>query len=84
MIYYYMTFSSITMATKVRKAFEFDGDYFALMHTPQEIARNGCGYSLKFKAGRLPDVRRAAWENSVTPMGLYRLMPDNRYEEVPM
>ena len=81
MNYYIAVFSSITLANKLKKYFQYDGSFMALMHAPTSIPMNGCAYCLRFREEKLNDVMEAANRFDIPIKAIYREMPNHAYQE---
>ncbi len=81
MIYYIAVFSSITYANKLKKHFQYDGSFMALMHAPSSLPVNGCAYCLRFRENKLQDVMEAAKRFDIPIKAIYRELPDHLYQE---
>ena len=65
------TMASITSATRLKRhAYEF-GVYSSVIQTPQIIAREGCGYSLRFDDSAKNIILNAAGELGVKIRSFY-------------
>lgn len=80
---FYVVFSSVTIATSVKKIIERRGVTAALMHTPQAIQLNGCSYSLKVKEKDYIEVVNAAKSAGAHVLAVYKSL-ENGFEEVRM
>ena len=69
---YYVLFNSITMATRVRNHFKYEGVTLSMTHTPKEISKGGCSYSLIVKPVYLNNVLAIADDYGITVKGVYQ------------
>lgn len=69
---YYVLFNSITMATRVRNHFKYEGVTLGMAHTPKEISKGGCSYSLIVKPVYLNNVLSAADDFGISVKGVYK------------
>jgi len=69
---YYVIFSSVTIATGVKKLLERRGITAILMHTPKALQLNGCSYSLKIKEKNYEEVLNAARSAGADVLAVYK------------
>ena len=81
-MYYIIAYSSITYATRIRNYFKYDGDYVGMLHTPREISKGGCSYSIKVKPGKLEQVLEVSKQCGFKIKGVYLQTDADTYEEV--
>ncbi len=63
---------SITTAVKLKKAIMRTGVVTpSVVHTPSEINKGGCSYSLRFKQDYIPIVKRSAENVHIIIKGLF-------------
>lgn len=80
---YFVVFSSITVATGVKKILERRGITASLLHTPKSIQLNGCSYSIKIKEKYYTEVLSAAKDAGAHVLAVFKAL-ENGYEEVGM
>ncbi len=68
---YYVLFNSITMATRIRNHFKYEGVSLYMAHTPKEISKGGCSYSIIVKPKYLEDILNVASEYGIAVKGVY-------------
>ena len=71
-LYYYIQFNSITTATRIKNHFRYDGDYVGVMHTPSEISKSTCSYSVKVKPHKLYQIVDIAHEMGYLIKAIHR------------
>ena len=83
MDYYLCIYSSVTLATRVRKQLSKDGEYVGMLHTPKAISKGGCSYALRFKKNKLAAAKKVSEQLGIKIKGIYRevLEDDCRYYE---
>lgn len=65
------TVASVTSATRIkRRIYEF-GVYSSVIQTPQILAKEGCGYSLRFEDSARKLVERASAELGIKIRAFY-------------
>lgn len=69
---YFVIFSSVTIATGVKKILERKGITAILMHTPKALQLNGCSYSLKTKERYYDEVLTAAQTAGADVIAVYK------------
>ncbi|MDD3766164.1 MAG: DUF3343 domain-containing protein [Eubacteriales bacterium] len=81
-MYYLISYSSITYATRIKNFFKYDGDYVAMLHTPSQISKGGCSYSIKVKPHKVKQVLEVSKKCGYKIKGVYKQIDANTYEEV--
>lgn len=69
---YYVLFNSITMATRLKNYFKYEGITVGMTHTPKEISSGGCSHSLIVKPEFLNAVLTAANDYGISVKGVYK------------
>ncbi len=85
MEYYLAKYSSMTLASRVKKRVNRDGSYVGVIHTPKCISKGGCTYSLRFKKNKLNEVENVSHELGIKIKGLFKEIKENgekRYETI--
>lgn len=70
-MHYYIVFSSITFASRVKRFFIGNDRDICLMHTPKSIPVNGCSYSLRVRKERVGEILKAARKMGIMTKGVY-------------
>ena len=83
-MYYLIAYNSVTFANRIKNHFRYDGDYVGVIHTPSEISKGGCSYSVKVKPFKLQEVLAISNEYGFKIKGIFQQTDDNRYNEVLM
>lgn len=65
------TVASVTSATRIKRRIYELGIYSSVIQTPQILAKEGCGYSLRFEDSAKNIVERAAHELGVRIRAFY-------------
>ena len=78
---YYVIFSSVTVATGVKKVLEKWGITSVLMHTPKSLQLRGCSYAIKVKKEHWGKVIDAARERGADVVAVFR-GTDGSFREV--
>lgn len=81
-MYCLIAYNSVTFANRIKNYFRYDGDYVGVIHTPVEISKGGCSYSVKVKPAKLEQVISVSRELGFKIKGVYRQTSDGRYVEV--
>lgn len=81
-MYYLVAYSSITFANGIKNYFKHDGDYIGVVHTPSELTKGGCSYSIKIKLNKLQQVINVSKEFGFKIKGIFQQLEDGRYIEV--
>lgn len=68
---YYVQFNSITLATRMKNHFRYSGRRVKMVHTPTELTKGGCSYSLIIEPHLLNEVLTAANDYGITVKGVY-------------
>lgn len=79
---YYFTFRSVTAAQSAAKRLEQAGIAAAMLRTPRALQKQGCGYSLRVRAGQFSEARALLTRLSVPFQRIYGKLPEGRWEEV--
>lgn len=74
---YYVVFNSITLATRVRNYFRYSNSRTQLVHTPSEISKGGCSYSIVVENQLVAEVIKVAKEYGIKVLGVYRETEDS-------
>ena len=80
---YFVIFSSVTIATGVKKLLEKKGITAILMHTPKALQLNGCSYSLKIKERYYNEVLNVAKTAGAQVIAVYKAADGNFWEVKP-
>jgi len=80
-MYYFIVYSSVTYATRIRNYFKNDGSYIGLLHTPAEISPGGCSYSVKVKQHNAQKVVEISRRFGFKIKGIYRQTESGSYVE---
>lgn len=80
---YFVIFSSVTIATGVKKILEKRGITAILMHTPKALQLNGCSYSLKIKEKHYNEVLNAAQAAGADVIAVYKATDSSFWEVKP-
>ena len=72
MEYYLAVFSSITLARRVKNEAVREGSYMGIINTPKHRSKGGCTYALRFKKGKLSEVKKIAQAFDVRIKGIYK------------
>lgn len=78
-------FMSGNYAYSLSRALEQKGYVFEVISTPCQIARDGCGYCLRFPESYMPVVLEQARESRISIREIYRVVPlfnKNKYERL--
>ena len=59
------TLASLTSANRIKRAISELGVYISIVQTPQVLAKEGCGYSLRFD-----DNAKRLIENTASDLGI--------------
>lgn len=65
------TVSSSTSANRIKRRINEFGVFSSVVQTPQSLAKDGCGYSLRFDDSAKPIVVRAAHELGIRIRAFY-------------
>ena len=79
---YYVVYSSITFATRIKKYFEHSRYHVTLMHTPSEISKGGCSYAVRVKREALADVISISKSYRMRIRGVYKKVGDSYFEVI--
>ena len=77
---YYFTFRSITTAQRAQRVCNEAGIGSYLMRTPKQLAKQGCGYSLKIPADRAGSAAELLRQADVPFQRIYQNMPSSPTE----
>jgi hypothetical protein len=80
-MYYLIAYNSITFANRIKKHFASDGDFIGILHTPKELSKGGCSYSVKVKPEKIKQVLDAS-NRLVINQRVYKQTGDGNYVEV--
>ncbi len=80
---YYVIFSSVTIATGVKKLLEKRGITAILLHTPKALQLNGCSYSLRIKPKDYNAVLSAAKTARADILGVFKSAEGGFWEVKP-
>ena len=83
MIYYLIICRSLTYAQRSAKALERAGITATVLKTPQNIAAEGCGYSVKVPINRLNNAVLTLKKVSLDPRRIFEAYDNGEYIEVP-
>lgn len=78
---YYVIFSSITFATRVKRFFIGNERDIGLLHTPKSIPVNGCSYCLRVRRNRVSEILAAADTMGIKTKGVF-IEKDGGFEGV--
>lgn len=81
-MYYLIAFNSVTFANRIKKHFMYDGDYLGVLHTPSELTKGSCSYSVKVKPEKLQQVLDVSKEFDFKIKGVFLQSDDGKYIEV--
>lgn len=81
-MYYLIAYNSITFANRIKKHFASDGDFVGILHTPKELSKGGCSYSVKVKPEKIKQVLDASNRFGFKIKGVYKQTGDGNYVEV--
>lgn len=70
---YYVKFNSITLATRMKNHFTYSGRRVKMVHSPAEITKGGCSYSLVIDPSLLDELLSAARDYGISVKGVYEL-----------
>lgn len=73
---HYIVFNSVTGATRVKNYFRFSGERVSMTHTPKEISKGGCSYSIVAEPRLTDQVLEAAKEYGIKVLGIYEQTPN--------
>ena len=79
---YFFTFRSVTAAQSAAKRLEQAGIAAAMLRTPRGLQKQGCGYSLRVRAGQFSEAHRLLTQFSAPFQRIYGKAPGGRWEEV--
>ena len=65
------TVASVTSATRIKRRIYELGVYSSVIQTPQILAKEGCGYSLRFEDSAKKIVEKAANELGIRVRAFY-------------
>ncbi|MDK2798759.1 MAG: hypothetical protein PWP27_509 [Clostridiales bacterium] len=71
MEYYLVIYSSVTLATRVKKYMPYDGDYIGIVHTPKSISKGGCSYALRCRKNKLSLVKKVSQDLGIKIKAIY-------------
>lgn len=74
---YYVVFNSITLATRVRNYFRYTNSKTRLVHTPAEISKGGCSYSIVVEKPLVAEVIKIAKEYGIKVLGVFNETEDS-------
>ena len=77
-----LTYRSLTYAQKAAKILERARVYAAIVRTPQELTREGCGYALKVRECDMSKTLSLLKKESASPKKVFEVFPDGRIEGV--
>jgi len=78
-MYCLIVYGSITFANRVKKYFINDGDYVGIVHTPSEISKGGCSYSIKVKPQKLQEILEASNKFGFKIRGIYMQTEEGKF-----
>lgn len=81
-LYYYIVYNSITYANRVNEMLDNQTGYSAVVHTPREISKGGCSYSIKATEDKFRKALKISQENNISVKGTFKETGKNRYTEV--
>ena len=79
---YHITFRSITLAQRGERALQRGGIGCTLQRAPKQMAKNGCGYSLRIRPMDAADALELLRQNQVPFSKLYAMQGDGTSEEL--
>ena len=82
MEFYFITFRSITPAQKAERLLRQAGYSCHIQRTPEWMAEQGCGYSLRVRHNDLNAVISLLLSAQVSYRKIYRNKPDGKFEAV--
>ena len=85
MEYCIASFSSITVANRVKGKIPKVNGFVGVMQTPSSLSQGGCGYSLRFKITLLKTIKSVVGELNVKVKGYYAEVNQNgiiSYEKI--
>ena len=72
MDYVLVILSSVNLVNQIKSRLNREGEYFAMIRAPQSVSSGGCGFALRFAAGKLPLVKQTARKLGISFDGIYR------------
>ena len=79
---YYFTFRSITTAQRGQRICNEAGIGSYLMRTPKQLARQGCGYSLKIPADQAQSAANLLRQANISFQRIYQNVPESPTEVI--
>lgn len=79
---YLLTCRSLTYAQRTGKILERHGLKAAVVRTPPELSRRGCGYAVKLKRGSVSLAINVLENAGLMPEKVFLLNNDGSFEEV--
>lgn len=70
--YMLAVFASVHQVNQMKSRLNRGGDYFGMIRAPQSISTGGCGFALRFEAGKRLLVKQAAQELGIAVQGFYQ------------
>ena len=80
---YLFTFRSITAAQLAAKSLDGYGIANALIRTPRQLGRNGCGYAVRISARRFSESLQILQQEGRRYNKIYIQQEDQSWQEVP-
>ncbi|MBR0277120.1 MAG: DUF3343 domain-containing protein [Clostridia bacterium] len=82
-MYYYIVYSSVTVATSIRNKFRYDEQRISVVHTPAVISNAGCSYSIKLKSeSKAMEIIKTSMEYGAKIRGFYRQNDKGIFEKI--
>ena len=78
---YYFTFRSITAAQRSGRLLEQAGLAVQVVRTPKNLQKQGCGYSLRVKAGQFHRARELLLRSDAKYQRIYTRSAADNWEE---
>lgn len=79
---YHITFRSITLAQRGERTLQRGGIGCALQRAPKQMAKNGCGYSLRIRPADAAKALELLRQDQVPFSKLYAIQDDGTSEEL--
>ena len=79
---YYLSFRSVTFGQQAERLLRSAGFSCSLRRSPRWMEEQGCGYSLRVRAGQFSEARVLLTQFSAPFQRIYGKAPGGRWEEV--
>lgn len=79
---YFFTFRSVTAAQGGARRLESAGIPAAIVRTPRNLQKQGCGYSLRIRAKQFSAAQQVLRQEGAAFQKIYTRLPNGNWEEV--